>query len=213
MKICVLCSTNGGVLSKLLQDSFFCSKVSFIVSDRVCGVKNVADDFGKEFIVLSPKKGETFSDCFLNFVQKNEIDYVFAVYTKILKGELLENYENKILNIHPSILPAFPGLSSFEKAVKAGVRFIGSTVHFIDKGVDTGPVIIQSSVPLDPVLSFDELRHKVFIDQCRIVLQAFKWIDEGRLRIQNGTVTIKNANFSSYRYSPNLDWSMLNEFS
>ncbi|TVR84856.1 MAG: hypothetical protein EA412_00115 [Chitinophagaceae bacterium] len=213
MKICVLCSTNGGILSKLLQNSFFNSQVSFIVSDRICGVKNVAENFDKEFVILSPELGVSFSDCFLDFIQKNKVDYVFSVYTKILKGKLLETYKNRILNIHPSILPAFPGLSSFEKAMKAGVRFIGSTVHFIDKGVDTGPIIVQSSVPLNLTFSFDELRHIVFIDQCRIVLQAFKWIEEGRLKVIDDMVMIDSASYTSYRYSPNLDWNILNEFS
>lgn len=90
----------------------------------------------------------SFSDFMLSILLNNKIDYCFCFGHNILKGKLIDVFKNKIINFHPSILPLYPGIKSIDQAVKDDKSIlIGNTAHFIDKGTDTGPIIVQSIAP------------------------------------------------------------------
>ena len=83
---------------------------------------------------------------------------------RILGAKFIKEYKNKILNIHPALLPAFPGMDAQKQAIKSGVKFSGCTVHFVDSGIDTGPIILQSVVPIDESDTVKTLSAKIL--QC-----------------------------------------------
>lgn len=93
------------------------------------------------------KGGISLSDYILDLCNKYHIDFLFCVGRGILKGKLIEEYKNRIINIHPSLLPSFKGLNAIDQALETNVRVLGMTAHFIDKGIDTGDTIMQGILP------------------------------------------------------------------
>ncbi len=118
------------------------------------------------------------SNQILSLCKKHNVDYLFCLGMGILKGDLLKIYKNRIINIHPSLLPSFRGLKAIDQALETNVQILGMTAHFIDDGVDTGPIILQAVIPrykytgYDSVLSFTS----------PIIKKLFKFIDNGLLR-------------------------------
>jgi len=99
----------------------------------------------------------------------------------------------KIMNIHPALLPAFSGLNVQKKAVEYGVKFSGCTVHFVDEGVDTGPVIIQAVVPVHDNDTKETLAKRILKEEHRIYPQAIQFFAEGRIEIKERKVIIKDS--------------------
>ena len=88
---------------------------------------------------------------YIQALQEAEVDLVaLAGFMRILKGEFLRAFAQRVVNIHPALLPAFPGLEAWKQALEYGVKFTGATVHFVDQGVDTGPILAQQTVPVLP---------------------------------------------------------------
>ncbi|MBI3917321.1 MAG: phosphoribosylglycinamide formyltransferase [Betaproteobacteria bacterium] len=119
----------------------------------------------------------------------NEIDrhsahlVLLAGFMRILTAAFVRAYEGRLLNIHPSLLPAFPGLDTHRRALQAGVRIHGCTVHFVTVELDHGPIIIQAAVPVLPDDTEDALAARVLNEEHRIYPQAVRWFCEGRLSL------------------------------
>jgi phosphoribosylglycinamide formyltransferase-1 len=119
---------------------------------------------------------------------------VLAGFMRILTPSFIERYLGRIMNIHPSLLPAFPGLHTHRRALAAGVRIHGCTVHFVTPELDSGPVILQAAVPVQPGDTEEQLAARVLAQEHRIYPQAIRWFCEGRLRLgRNGAVTVDAA--------------------
>lgn len=118
---------------------------------------------------------------------------VMAGFMRILSPEFFRSFPRRIMNIHPALLPAFPGFNVQHKAVEYGVKFAGCTVHFADEGVDTGPIIIQSVVPVYEDDTADTLSARILKEEHRIYPQAIQYYSEGRIKIQGRKVIIDNA--------------------
>jgi len=115
---------------------------------------------------------------------------VLAGFMRILSDGFVHHYAGRLMNIHPSLLPAFPGLHTHRRALEEGVRIHGCTVHFVTPALDHGPVIIQAAVP---VLDSDDeatLAARVLRQEHRIYPQAVRWFAEGRLRLDDGRVRL-----------------------
>ncbi|MBI5148627.1 phosphoribosylglycinamide formyltransferase [Candidatus Pacearchaeota archaeon] len=124
-------------------------------------------------------------------LNKNKVNLiVLAGYMKIVEDTLLSSYENKIMNIHPSLLPCFPGKNAIEQAYNSGVKITGVTIHFVDKGVDTGPIILQSPVPILENDSLESLTERVHQEEHKLYKKAIQLFIEGRLKIDKGKVRI-----------------------
>ena len=116
---------------------------------------------------------------------------VLAGFMRILTPSFIERYRGRIMNIHPSLLPAFPGLHTHRRALAAGARFHGCTVHFVTPDLDSGPVILQAAVPVQPGDTEEQLAARVLAQEHRIYPQAIRWFCEGRLQLgRNGAVTV-----------------------
>ena len=136
------------------------------------------------------------SNFILERLEKNTIDYMFSFGSHILSGELLERYSYKLINFHPAILPMFPGVKSIDQAVNYGnVLLVGNTAHFIDAGMDTGKIIMQSVIPVKHFL--DTQDYDVVLDlQIEMLNKLIRVIDDNRLRVINDKVIIDGADYS-----------------
>jgi len=107
-----------------------------------------------------------------------------AGFMRILSPQFIRKYKNRILNIHPALLPAFPGLDVQEQAIKFGVKYSGCTVHFVDEGVDTGPIIIQAVVPIKSNDTADTLAKKILVKEHQIYPEAVRLFAKGKIKIK-----------------------------
>jgi phosphoribosylglycinamide formyltransferase-1 len=115
---------------------------------------------------------------------------VLAGFMRILTAGFIEHYEGRMMNIHPSLLPRFPGLHTHERALEAGDRVHGATVHFVSAGVDEGPIICQSEVPVLATDTPSELAARVLKTEHQIYPLAVEWFIQGRLQIAGNRVSV-----------------------
>jgi len=115
---------------------------------------------------------------------------VLAGFMRVLGEEFVRHYEGRMLNIHPSLLPSFPGLKTHEAALAAGVRLHGATVHFVTPSLDCGPIVIQAAVPVLAGDTADALATRVLAQEHVIYPRAVRWFLEGRLHLENGRVRL-----------------------
>ena len=114
-----------------------------------------------------------------------------AGYMRILGEEIIQTFEKKIINIHPSLLPSFPGLNAQKQAINHGVKFSGCTVHFVDSGVDSGPIILQTVVPVYDNDDEKSLSKRILEQEHYLYPKAIKMIQENKIRLNGRTVTSK----------------------
>lgn len=115
---------------------------------------------------------------------------VLAGFMRILTERFVRHYEGRLMNIHPSLLPSFPGLHTHQRALAEGVRIHGCTVHFVTPTLDLGPVIIQAAIPVLDGDDEDALAARILVQEHRIYPQAVRWFVEGRLHLENGCVRL-----------------------
>lgn len=118
---------------------------------------------------------------------------VLAGFMRILTDGFVAHYAGRLLNIHPSLLPAFPGLHTHRAALDAGVRVHGCTVHFVTPQLDHGPIVIQAAVPVLADDDEDRLAARVLAQEHRVYPQAVRWFCEGRLTVRNGRVQLRDG--------------------
>ncbi len=122
----------------------------------------------------------------INRYQANLI--VLAGFMRVLTEEFVVRYLGRMINIHPSLLPSFTGLHTHQRALEAGVRLHGCTVHFVTPGLDSGPIIAQAAVPVLADDTEDTLAGRVLAEEHRIYPQAIRWLCEGRVKLADDTV-------------------------
>ena len=141
---------------------------------------------------------EAYDRAILDVLKKHDVELIaLAGYMRIVTPVLIGAYPNRIMNIHPSLLPAFPGLEVQEKAVDWGVKIAGCTVHFVTEGVDEGPIIIQAAVPVLQGDTADTLSARILTQEHRIYPRAIQLYAEGRLRVEGRRVLVAGASEST----------------
>jgi len=124
-----------------------------------------------------------------------------AGFMRILTTAFVTRYQGRLLNIHPSLLPAFPGLDTHARALAAGVKLHGCTVHFVTAALDHGPIVIQAAVPVHARDDEAQLAARVLAEEHRIYPQAARWFLDGELVIESGVVRVK-GNYPQQLYAP-----------
>ncbi len=114
-----------------------------------------------------------------------------AGYMRVLSPEFVRRYRMRILNVHPALLPAFPGLHAQRQALEHGVRVAGVTVHFVDEGVDTGPIVLQGAVPVLPGDTEETLAGRILVEEHRLYPEAIRLFAEGRLEVTGRRVRVR----------------------
>jgi phosphoribosylglycinamide formyltransferase-1 len=142
--------------------------------------------------VALPSKGldrETYDRQLIAELQKHRVDLVcLAGYMRILSGHFIREYAQKIVNIHPSLLPAFPGLDAQHQALEHGAKFSGCTVHFVEEGLDSGPIIAQAVVPVLADDTAESLSARILKEEHRIYPEALTLVLSGKYRIEGRRV-------------------------
>lgn len=206
IRIAIIASTMGGVISTLLPLSYFRQRVACLVTDRECGALDAARQFGIPSSVIATKDSLAFSDALAARFENEDIDLFISFYKRLFRGHFLEQARGRLINLHPSILPACPGRDGFGDTVRAGSRFIGATVHYVDQNLDTGCPIIQSARPYNPYESIDQNRHHVFVQQCKMLLQVMDWCERDRLFLdEHGRCHVRNAIYQIGEFAPALE--------
>jgi phosphoribosylglycinamide formyltransferase-1 len=113
-----------------------------------------------------------------------------AGYMRLLSDGFVRHFEGRLMNIHPSLLPSFPGLHSQRQALQHGVKLAGATVHFVDEGVDTGPIVLQAAVPVRDDDTEETLAERILVEEHRIYPEAIRLFAEGRLSTEGRRVRI-----------------------
>jgi phosphoribosylglycinamide formyltransferase-1 len=135
---------------------------------------------------------EAFDALLADEIERHRPDLVvLAGYMRILSAAFIARFEGRLLNIHPSLLPMFPGLKTHERALAEGVKVHGCTVHFVTADLDHGPIAIQAAVPVRADDTPGTLAARVLQQEHRIYPQAIRWFAEGRLEINQGRVNLK----------------------
>lgn len=112
-------------------------------------------NFKHDITLTKKQQSDSFSSFLLNQFKTKEIDFVFCFGSKILKKKLINQFKNKIINFHPSLLPKYPGLNSIDQAIQNNESELGNTAHYIDEGVDTGQIILQSRINSKEFVNYD----------------------------------------------------------
>jgi len=139
-------------------------------------------DYDKKIIQVLSRHGVT---------EKNGL-VCLAGFMRIISPEFIRKYKNRMLNIHPAILPSFPGLHAQRQAVEYGAKYSGCTVHFVDEGVDTGPIIVQAVVKVKDNDTEETLSKKILAKEHKIYPQAVKLFAEGKIKISGRKTKIKS---------------------
>jgi phosphoribosylglycinamide formyltransferase-1 len=155
----------------------------------------IAQERNLETLYLDPKKFESreaYDQTVIDAVNQRHTDLIcLAGYMKILTSLFCNEFKNRIMNIHPALLPAFPGLHVQQKAIDWGVRYSGATVHFVTADVDMGPIILQAVVPVLQDDTEETLSERILKEEHKIYPEAVRLYFEGRLEVQERRVTIK----------------------
>ena len=144
----------------------------------------------------------SFDQVLMKQVDRHEPDLVvLAGFMRILGDAFIDHYAGRLMNIHPSLLPAFPGLRTHERALAAGVPQHGATVHFVTHEVDGGPIVTQAQVAVLPGDTPQSLETRVLAAEHRIFPIAIRWYAQGRLRVANGEVLLDGQRIPIYDLS------------
>lgn len=142
--------------------------------------------------VSLPSKGldrEVYDRQLIAELKAADVDLIcLAGYMRILSGYFIREFPLRILNIHPSLLPAFPGLDAQHQALEHGVKIAGCTVHFVDEGLDSGPIVAQASVPVLPEDTADTLSGRILVEEHKLYSKAIALVLSGRYRIEGRRV-------------------------
>jgi phosphoribosylglycinamide formyltransferase-1 len=171
------------------------ARVGLVLSDRAeAPVLQLASRYGVPALYLDPgRSGARLAPAaeagYVQALQGAGVDWIaLAGFMRILGQPLLEAYAGRIVNIHPSLLPAFPGLHAQRQAVDYGVKVAGCTVHFVEGGVDTGPIIRQAAVPVHEDDTEETLSARILTEEHRIYVEGLRLVLSGRCRIEGRRV-------------------------
>jgi phosphoribosylglycinamide formyltransferase-1 len=155
----------------------------------------IAQERNLETLYLDPKEfpsKEAYDDALIQEINERNVDLIcLAGYMKILTALFCNTFKHKIMNIHPALLPSFPGLHVQQKAIDWGVRYSGATVHFVTAEVDMGPIILQAAVPVLQNDTEDTLSDRILQQEHKIYPEAVKLYFEGKLEVRGRRVLIR----------------------
>ncbi len=201
IKIAVLVSGRGSNLQAIIDNiekGTLSAELAVVISDQANAYAlERAQKHNIPAIHLSTKgfkgKRDEYDALLVSELRERNVDLVcLAGFMRIITPTLIKAFPNRILNIHPSLLPSFPGLHVQKKAIDHGVKFSGCTVHFVDEGMDTGPIIIQAVVPVLDNDTEDSLSERILKQEHKIYSRAIQLFTEGRLAVKGRRVIMSD---------------------
>lgn len=198
LRIAVFASGQGSNFQAIVdavQEKKLDVSIELLVCDKPqAPVVARAQRAGVEAFVFSPKNyasREAYEQEILAIMEQKQVDLiVLAGYMRIITSVLVEPYYGRMLNVHPSMLPSFPGVNAIGQALDYGVKVTGATVHFVDGGLDSGPIVAQRAVTIEAGDTEDSLAARIHIIEQQLYPQVIQWIAEGRVKIDGRHVTL-----------------------
>jgi phosphoribosylglycinamide formyltransferase-1 len=202
LKMGVLASGRGSnfqsIMDEIESDRLKAEIVLLITDNPSAFAIERAIKHNVEYLVIQPREYRSRDDYFTRIAddlkKKNVELVVLAGFMKIVGKPLLDAFPNRIMNIHPALLPSFPGLHSQKQALDYGAKISGCSVHFVDEGMDTGPIIIQASVPVFQTDTEETLSERILKYEHRIYPEAIRLFSEGKIKVEGRKVRIKEYN-------------------
>ena len=199
LRLGVLASGRGSNLQAILDATAapgFPARVAIVVSDRErAQALDRARAHAVPVVWLNPKDfGEraAYDAALTGVLAARGVGLVcLAGFMRILGPAFVRAWAGRVLNIHPALLPAFPGLAAQRQALEYGVKVAGATVHFVEEGVDTGPIVLQASVPVHPDDTEESLSARILVEEHRLYPEAIRLFAEGRLTITGRRVIVR----------------------
>jgi phosphoribosylglycinamide formyltransferase-1 len=194
----VLISGRGSnflAIAEQIEDGELDAEIAVVISSRpeAPGLQT-AREHGLESVAV-PSKGmdrEVYDRLLLQELEHHRVDFVcLAGFMRLLSATFIRQFPNRILNIHPSLLPAFPGLDAQHQALQHGVKITGCTVHFVDEELDAGPIVIQAAVPVLADDDVETLSERILKQEHRIYSEALRIVLSGRFRIEGRRVIVE----------------------
>jgi phosphoribosylglycinamide formyltransferase-1 len=218
IRLGVLISGRGSNLQSIIdasKEGEIGAEIAIVISDKKDAYGLVrAKENDIPALFLSPKdykKREDFDEKVVEELNKYKVDLVLlAGFMRIVTSALIEPFRNRIMNIHPALLPSFPGLDAQKQALEHGVRFSGCTVHFVEEGMDEGPIIIQAVVPVMDNDTVDSLSERILKYEHKIYPIAVQLFAEKRLKVEGRRVKVNKEGMSSAIYKLDDNNIMLN---
>ena len=203
MSIVILISGRGSNMQAILDAGL---PVSAVISNKrdAAGLAIASEHGVKTAVVQGNDYGtrEGFDAALAAEIARHSPAAVaLAGFMRILTPRFVSRYADRLLNVHPSLLPSFPGLKTHERALAAGVKVHGCTVHFVTPDLDQGPIVAQAAVPVLPGDSAEELAARVLRQEHVVYPRALRWLLEGKLSIENGVVQVKEPNAQQILFS------------
>ncbi len=193
--------SNMVALAQACRDPAFPAEVACVISDKpTAGGLAKAQGFGIPTLVFERKnyasKGEHEAAILAALGELAPDIICLAGYMRLISGEFIAPYEGRIINIHPSLLPLFPGLHTHQRAIDSGMKITGCTVHFVTEGMDEGPIISQAAVPVVAGDTADSLAARVLTVEHKLYPLALRLLAEGKVRMDGGKV-VRDSDVSS----------------
>ncbi len=187
--------SNMQAIHRAIEEGKLSAKIAVVISNQAeaAGLQ-YAKNHGLATKILQTKPKESRQDYdqrLQSLIQKYSVDLiVLAGFMRLLSPEFIQAFPQKIINIHPSLLPAFPGLHVHERAIEAGVKYSGCTVHFVDEGCDTGPIIDQRVVPVLTEDSPETLAARILKEEHQLYAACIQKIANSQLEFKDGKVIL-----------------------
>ncbi len=187
--------TNMENIAKEIEAGRLSASIEVVISDRRDAYGLVrAERRGIRAIHVDPGSfpdRESYDRELVRVLKEHDVDLVvLAGYMRLVSKVFLEAFPMRVMNIHPALLPAFPGTSGVADALEYGVKVTGVTVHFVDEGVDTGPIILQEAVPVKPTDDVNTLHQRLHEVEYRLYPEAIRLFCQGRLKVEGRKVLI-----------------------
>lgn len=200
-KIAVFASGNGSNFQSLINaqnSGLLAGEIVLLVSDRENAYANIrAKNERIPAFSFNPKKysnKEEYESVIVEILQEMKIDFlILAGYMRLIGQTLLNTYTNRIINLHPSLLPSFQGINAIEQAFNYGVKFTGVTVHFVDEGMDTGPIIKQKVVTVEENDTLETLTEKIHQEEYKLLLEAVNLVLSDKVIVDRNKVILKES--------------------
>lgn len=188
--------SNFRVVAGRIRDGHISARPGILICDRRdAGAFAIADEFGMKSYFVDPKAypdRRSHEEVVVRLLREHGTDLVVAAgYMRLLTPYIIGEFRSAIINVHPALLPAFPGVHAQQQAFDYGVKLSGCTTHFIDEGVDTGPIILQAAVPVLPGDTADSLAARILKEEHIILPESVRLFCEGRLAVRGRRVTIR----------------------
>ncbi len=196
-KVGILVSGNGSNLQAIIDEKIVSCEIALVISNKpdVYAIKR-AQSNNISVEIINNKNFETreeFERQLIKSLDSRGIELiVLAGFMRVLTPLFVRHYKNRIINIHPALLPSFPGVDAAKQALEYGVKYSGCTVHFVDDGVDTGPIVLQAIVSIEDSDTEQTLLERIHKEEHRVFPEAVRLFCEGKIKIEGRRVIILN---------------------